>query len=171
MKRLLKQSKHTINEVPPSNIENCHLLPALQHGGLWGYREQRTHRLAYLSSPSQLPGGQPRAPSQILPFNSVSSSGQRHHISFIPWGRDSHDSEFCREKALDPGQPAEPSLSEDNAHTDDVYSRTITQTLGWWQPRETQAGKCQPGLLSPSFAGEPAPYWATAQFRGRNGLP
>lgn len=99
----------------------------------------------------------PRRPAQCFfpnsPFNSASRPGCRHHISFIPRGRDSHESEFCGEKALDPGQPAEPSLSVDNAHTDDVYSRTITQTLGWWQPRESQAGKCQPGPLSASFAG------------------
>lgn len=78
---------------------------------------------------------------------------------------------LCGDKAPDPGQPAGPSLSEDNAHTDDVYGRTIAQTSGWWQPRETQAGKCQPGLLSSSFAGEPAPSRATAQLRGRNGRP
>lgn len=78
---------------------------------------------------------------------------------------------LCGEKAPGPGQPAGPSLSEDNAHTDDVYGRTIAQTSGWRQPRETQAGKCQPGLLSSSFAGEPAPSRATAQLRGRNGRP
>lgn len=79
-----------------------------------------------------------------------------------------------REKALDPGQAAEPRLSEDNARTDDVYGRTIMQALGWWQPREARTGwghhhpwlgKCQLGLPSSLFTGEPAPGWAAAQFR------
>lgn len=77
VKQLLGQSKHTIHGVLPSNIKNRQqLLPALQHGGLWGREEQRTHRLARPCSPSWLPGGQPRAPSQILPLILLSAGGR-----------------------------------------------------------------------------------------------
>ena len=148
------------NPVLPRTIQHRHSCDLPSHPAQ-GY--QTTPRLAARLSPYS---GQ-SAPQCLLKFNSASRPGCERLISFLPWRRDSHDSGFLGKRvALDPGQAAGPSLSEDNTHTDDVYGRTITPTLGGWQPGN-------PGwqTLSLSLAGEPAPNWATAQFRGAMGTP
>lgn len=112
-------------------------------------------------SPSQLPAG----PAPRAFRNGVLLKNERRtwHHTYPLEMRQSRFEVLWGEKALDPGQPAEPRRSEDNAHTEDVCGRTIVQTRGWRQPREAQAGTCQPRLHSLSLAGEPAPSRATAQ--------
>ena len=149
-----------LNPVLPSTIQHRRSCDLPSHPAR-GY--QTTPRLATLLSPHS-----GRSALQcLLKFNSTSHPGCECLISFLPWRWDSHNSGFLgKREALDLGQAAGPSLSEDNTHTDDVYGRTITPTLGGWQPGN-------PGwqTLSLSLAGEPAPNWAKAQFRGAMGAP
>ena len=100
------------NPVLPRTIQHRHSCDLPSHPAQ-GY--QTTPRLAARLSPYS---GQ-SAPQCLLKFNSASRPGCERLISFLPWRRDSHDSGFLGKRvALDPGQAAGPSLSEDNTHTD-----------------------------------------------------
>lgn len=115
--------------------------------------------LACPCSPSSSPGGQPRAPQWLK------SASRGCGISFTLW-KHSHDFEFCRDrKPWTLAKLASPACPK-------ITHRQMMFMAEQSHRRETQAGqvattpwlgKCQLGL---SFAGEPAPNWATAQFRG-----